>query len=225
MRRLGYSIDRRSKLVIITANGEYVHPLGKISALPVTIGSMTVETPVQVLDSSDEVLIIGNDWLNQMDAVLDWKKERLSITGRNTTVTVPVVCTQRKTTEEEFIESEDSTETESETETETESDSEFEEEKGTQAVPIYFFDPLTSVDLDLKYNPWTIEHEAPKYEKEESNETEPESSSDKEETPIVPIGLFNSIADTELGYNPRLDPEILMYSDEETDGSKEKSDK
>ena len=74
MKRLGYSIERRSKLVIITANGEQVHSLGEIVALPVTIGKMTVETPVQVLDSSDEVFIIGNDWLTRMDAVLDWKK-------------------------------------------------------------------------------------------------------------------------------------------------------
>jgi len=166
MKRLGYSIDRKSKLIIITANGEQVHSLGEIEALPLTIGKMTIETPVQVLDSTDEVFILGNDWLKRMNAVLDWKQGKLSVTGKTTTVTVPVICTKRKPIGIESAESEESTESESETE--TESDSDFIDEEGAQMVPVYFSDSFS--DTDLEYNPW-LKHEVPKYTDKKTDET------------------------------------------------------
>jgi hypothetical protein len=125
---------------------------------------MTIETPVQVLDSMDEVFILGNDWLKRMNAVLDWKQGKLSVTGKTTTVTVPVICTKRKPIGIGSAESEESTASE----TETESDSDFEDEEGTQMVPVYFSDSFS--DTDLEYNPW-LKHEVPKHADKKMDET------------------------------------------------------
>jgi hypothetical protein len=95
--------------------------------------------------------------LNRMNAILDWKQGKLTVTGKNTSVTVPVVCTKKKTTNIESTGSE-----ESETETETDSDFEFEKEEGTRIVPVYFSDSFS--DTDLEYNPW-LDYEVQKREK------------------------------------------------------------
>src|SRR6185312_11320162 len=191
MKKLGYSIDRKSKLVIITANGEKVHSLGEIAALPITIGRMTVETPVQVLDSTDEVFILGNDWLNRMNAVLDWKQGKLSVTGRNTTVTVPVICTKTKATGIEFSGSDETTDSS------TESDSNFEEEMGTREVPVYFSDSFSNTDLE--FNPW-IQLEIPKTKKKELKKTAEETK----ENPAIYLAQAETKETQEL--KPHLGP-------------------
>ena len=69
--RLGYKVDKPSKLVVVTANGARTKSLGVVSHLPITLGKIDTPTSFQVLESKDEVLILGNEWLRENNAVMD----------------------------------------------------------------------------------------------------------------------------------------------------------
>ena len=61
--QLNLGIERNSKLVVVTANGDRTKSLGIVDNVPVVIGKITILTSFQVLLSKDKVLILGNDWL------------------------------------------------------------------------------------------------------------------------------------------------------------------
>ncbi|RIA94086.1 hypothetical protein C1645_818551 [Glomus cerebriforme] len=46
------------------------------------------------LESKDEVLLLGNNWLRKVHANIDWKNEQLSINHKGHTVTIPVTFTK-----------------------------------------------------------------------------------------------------------------------------------
>ena len=122
--------------------------------MPLEIKNFTIETPVQILDSTDEVFILGNDWLRRMKANLDWDNSELSIKYGRKIVTIPIICTKKQ----KVLEAEDS---------DSEEDSDEFEEEEIQEVPIYFSD---SSDSDLEFNPWK-DHVTPS-PSEESDEDE-----------------------------------------------------
>ena len=68
--RIGYSIDRPSKIIVVTANGARTKSLGVAEEIPVQIGKIKINTSFQVLESKDDVLILGNDWLRGVAAEL-----------------------------------------------------------------------------------------------------------------------------------------------------------
>ena len=63
MDKLGYKINEPSKLTIVTANGSQIRSLGKINRIPLELEGEFIPTTFQVLDSVDDTLILGNDWL------------------------------------------------------------------------------------------------------------------------------------------------------------------
>jgi len=69
--RLGYEVNKPSKLVVVTANGARTKSLGIVSDLPITLGKISTPTSFQVLESKDEVLILGNEWLRENKAVMN----------------------------------------------------------------------------------------------------------------------------------------------------------
>ena len=77
--RLGYDIDRVSKMIVVTANGARTRSLGIVDNVPVVIGRIEIPTSFQVLESRDEILILGNDWLRSSNANMDWEKSTLTI--------------------------------------------------------------------------------------------------------------------------------------------------
>ena len=103
--QLGLNIDQPSNMIIVTANGTRIRTLGIVQSLPINIKHMIIRTPVQVLESKDKVLLLGNDWLRKVHANIDWKKEQLSIFHKGRTVTIPVAFT--KNTVEQLSESEE----------------------------------------------------------------------------------------------------------------------
>src|SRR3984957_8539911 len=150
MKTLGFQIDRPSSMVVITANGTKVRSLGEIKSLPLVIGTLKVNTPVQVLDSADEVFILGNDWLKHMKALLDWKNGKLTIQGKGKIVTVPVKYTKETSFSEE-------------------NENESEDEEELEEWPIYFSDSSSFVEEDLEYNPWS-DCESPNYDSEDTED-------------------------------------------------------
>ena len=93
-----------------------------------------------MLDSVDDTLILGNNWLRKVQAVLNWKKGTLTIHGADAPLTTPIRYTR------ENQESTDSSESSSSDEYESEDDLE---------EAFIYYSKISSSDIeDLEYNPW-----------------------------------------------------------------------
>ena len=144
LNRLGYKVDKTSKLVVVTANGARTKSLGIVSNVPIAFGKITILTSFQVLESKDEVLILGNEWLIENDAAMQWKEAIFTIKKGQRVVRIPVTLTKTaklhatKEPKEEY------------------DDDEYNESN------IYYSDlSLSDDDDDLEYNPWAENYDNP----------------------------------------------------------------
>ena len=55
----------------MTANGARTKSLGIASHVPIVVGKLKTPTSFQVLESKDEILILGNEWLCENNAIMD----------------------------------------------------------------------------------------------------------------------------------------------------------
>jgi predicted aspartyl protease len=94
LNKLNCKIDRPSKLIVVTANGARTKSLGIVSGLLITIGKINIQTSFQVLESKDEVLILGNEWLQEANAVMNWKHASLTIKDGNKIARIPIAFTK-----------------------------------------------------------------------------------------------------------------------------------
>src|SRR3984957_18948546 len=143
---LGYPITASSNLVIVTANGNRVRPLGEVQGLPINIRHSVIKTNLQVLESRDKVLILGNDWLRLRDANVSWKDSKLTINHKGRTIVIPITYTRTNQNQESSEEEEYS--------------DEYEEEELSEANVYYFSSEISSSEFseeELEYNPW-VEH-------------------------------------------------------------------
>jgi hypothetical protein len=155
MKELGLKINQPSKLVIVTANGTKVRSLGEISNMPMEFNGVKFLAPVQVLDSPDQVLILGNDWLLKVKAVIDWGRKTVTTSIGGKRRTAHIQCTKVTSLQFESTDSEsDSDEYEDEDLSETqlfysEASAEESEDEGAWV-------ELSDEDLqqELEYNPW-----------------------------------------------------------------------
>ena len=65
MRKLGYTLNKLSNLVIITANGAHIKAFEEISHSQISCNYLKIPINIQVIESKDDVLILGNDWLTK----------------------------------------------------------------------------------------------------------------------------------------------------------------
>ena len=96
MKTLKLTIDGPSEYVIKTANGTRVRSLGEIQDLPLKVRNLIIKTNVQIIESSDSVFILGNNWMRKVNAALDWNKKMLTIRYNRRSTTVPVIFTLPK---------------------------------------------------------------------------------------------------------------------------------
>jgi predicted aspartyl protease len=90
MEELGYKIDRSSDIVLVTANGDKSRSLGKIIDMELTLNGIETTVTVQVIESKDRVLILGNDWLKKVKANIDMENGKVNINGKKGYVNIPV---------------------------------------------------------------------------------------------------------------------------------------
>src|SRR3954447_6462071 len=138
--RLGYEVNKPSKLVVVTANGARTKSLGIVNNLPITLGKISTPTSFQVLESKDEVLILGNEWLRENKAIMDWKQFMLTIQEGQKVEKISVALT--RTAKVDAWENS-------------------EEEEEDEEQDIYFSDLDFSSEEELEYNPWIEEGENP----------------------------------------------------------------
>ncbi|CAB4402107.1 unnamed protein product, partial [Rhizophagus irregularis] len=144
MKTLKLTIDGPSEYVIKTANGTRVRSLGEIQDLPLKVRNLIIKTNVQIIESSDSVFILGNNWMRKVNAALDWNKKMLTIRYNGRSTTVPVIFTLPKPIKiKQSFEYDDEEEYESE---------ELEEAQ------IYMSDfSGYSTEESLEFNPWENE--------------------------------------------------------------------
>ena len=193
--QLNLDIDRNSKLVVVTANGDRTKSLGIVDDVPVMVGKITILTSFQVLSSKDKVLILGNDWLRNANAVMDWKQSTLTIKNDRQAIRVPITFTRTSKVE---------------TQEDSESDSGDDEYDEGYPTYIYYSDVQTedsiSEDDAMYNNPWA-EMTSPNY----SEASESEENEDSEEHPA----LLLAEAATE-GEKKTLQVGPLEYSQQQT---------
>ena len=90
MRELGYKINQSSNVRITNANGIKTRSLGKISDMELTVSGIDTSVTVEVIESEDSTLILGNDWLKKVKAQIDMNKGKVSIKGVNGFVDIPI---------------------------------------------------------------------------------------------------------------------------------------
>jgi hypothetical protein len=81
-------------MIVVTANGARTRSLGIVDDVPVIIGKIEIPTSFQVLESRDEILILGNDWLRNSNANMDWEKSTLTIRKDRTTIRILITFTK-----------------------------------------------------------------------------------------------------------------------------------
>ena len=95
MKRLGYAPSRTSNVVVVTANGDRTRSLGIIDNVVISFGSeLRVRASFQALESKDKVLILGNNWLRDANAVMNWANKTLTVRTPTKTVSIPVTFTR-----------------------------------------------------------------------------------------------------------------------------------
>ena len=128
-----------------------------------------IPTTFQVLDSVDDTLILGNNWLRKVQAVLNWKKGTLTIHGANAPLTTPIRYTR------ENQESSDSSE--------NSSSDEYESENDLKEATIYYSETSSSDIEELEYNPWR-DYTSPLSPKPEIELTSDEESKEEDNSAI-----------------------------------------
>ncbi|GBB99189.1 hypothetical protein RclHR1_03440022 [Rhizophagus clarus] len=111
---------------------------------------------LSVGQAAHEIPKYRNDWLRRVNAIVNWRAEKLSVHYKGRTVNVPLIFTITKA----FINAESLGE-----EDEEENDEEYENEELVEA-PLYYSDTWDSDSDDLDYNPW-MEMHSPDYSDEE----------------------------------------------------------
>ena len=130
-------------MIVVTANGARTRSLGIIDNVPVNIGKMQILTSFQVLESKDEILILGNDWLRETNTNMNWEQSTLTIRQGKYVIRIPITFTKTSkvvTQEEE----------------ETDEDDDYEDEL-LEEYPIYLSDECSESESkqndELEFNP------------------------------------------------------------------------
>ena len=177
-------------MIVVTANGARTRSLGIIDNIPVNIGKIKIPTSFQVLESKDEILILGNDWLRITNATMSWEQSILTIKRGGITMKIPIAFT--KTAKVVTQEAEDEYESE-----------EYEDEY-LEEYPIYLSDDVESeeseLDDELGFNPWS-DHYSP-VQSEEDTDNNDELDEQEDDNPAVYLAEI-------AGYSAETDPTHL----------------
>jgi hypothetical protein len=90
MDRLGWSIDKPTKVTFTVATGEKATALGVIKNVPITVGGITILISAIVSTSTSYDILLRNDWLTKAHAVVDLANTKLTISAHNQEVSVNI---------------------------------------------------------------------------------------------------------------------------------------
>lgn len=136
MKEIGNKIEGKSNISCIMANGDRVASLG-VTEAEIEIGDTITPTRLEVINSQDTTLILGNDFLKLWNANIDFESETLTLQDDEIEMQVPIIYIK-----------EPKVRFEEDDEEYTDEDSEYEtsEEKETFTVMDLEEEPYTSED-------------------------------------------------------------------------------
>ena len=79
MKKLGLRIDSPSKIIVVIANGKKERALGQIHNVSLVIQGILASVTLQIIDSSNETLLLGTDWCLMTNAKVDFEYKELKI--------------------------------------------------------------------------------------------------------------------------------------------------
>src|SRR6201999_2329245 len=88
-KELRLPITDKSNITCTLANGERIASLGKIHT-EIEIGEMIAPITLDVIESRQKEIIIGNNTLNEWNAVINYKKKTLELEDDEEIVSIPV---------------------------------------------------------------------------------------------------------------------------------------
>ena len=88
--RLGYAIEKLTKLTFTTTTGVRAVPLGKVHEIPVKLGDITVLIDMVVVQTTAYKVILGTEWLDKVHAVIDFNAQKMKITRRGKSSIIPI---------------------------------------------------------------------------------------------------------------------------------------
>src|SRR5256714_505991 len=107
MEKLGYEIEKPSNIIIKSANDQKERSLGIIKRVEILLEGEEVTTDMEVIENSDELLILGNDWIKRNVKNIDIDKGEMRIKGKYGIQVIPIEFTRETDDEEEEYESEE----------------------------------------------------------------------------------------------------------------------
>ena len=75
---LDWNIEKPSKLTLVTADGKVLTPLGEIHNIPIKLGEATFCTSAVVTHGGDFDVILGNEFLKSISAVINVSEETMA---------------------------------------------------------------------------------------------------------------------------------------------------
>lgn len=94
LNQLGYVPTGPSNATLRLANGTCEKPIGIVFDLPVEVNNVIIPTTVHVIDCGNTYFILGNDWLRQLHASIDYGEECLTFHYQEKTIMVPMRFTR-----------------------------------------------------------------------------------------------------------------------------------
>ena len=132
--------------------------MGIVDNIPISIGRIEILTSFQVLESKDEVLILGNNWLREAKANMNWEQSTLTIRKGETVIKIRITFTKTSKVITQ----------------EVDDNSDYNEEE-LDDYYVYYSDrsdvETSDEELDFEYNPW-VDTYSPNYSEESDQETE-----------------------------------------------------
>jgi hypothetical protein len=152
--KLGLKVDRESKVIVITANGDRQRALGQINNVNIDVQNLRVPMKLLVIDSADDNLLLGTDWFEKTKAQWNFANRTLKLTYQGEETTVKTTHTHAPPVTIEPEEDYD----EEEIQNELEHELEYEYEDDLIESESYFSETSENWDEEKLYdNPWKDE--------------------------------------------------------------------
>src|SRR5256885_16625525 len=82
MKKLEYKIEELSNIIFKSANDQKEKSLGIIKRVEILLEGEEVITDMKVIENSDELLILGNDWIKRNVKNIDIDNGEMRIKGK-----------------------------------------------------------------------------------------------------------------------------------------------
>jgi clan AA aspartic protease len=125
-RELNIPIQKESNVRFVLADGNKIAALGR-TEVEIQINNEKIPIEVEVMDSKEKYIIIGNDILKKWNANIDFEEKILEISNNDEEIIIPIEYEKNKMIKSEIIE-DDTSDEETEYTSESEEESEYERE-------------------------------------------------------------------------------------------------